>query len=208
MTDTRRPGRPKVGDQQVGRERIVDGVIEYIRSGRSDISRREIASYLKITPALLTYYFPRGFSLLTEAVGRQASRWQQRIDDLCKQQDLNPSQKMDHLQQIIISMYANDAHIVELQTSLWRAGHMPFCLIAEMKKKMYSFFLSAEYCSEIVTASFLTSIIWGACEHCVRDHSDDLQPHIFDSEELVSGNLVIHRMAETPGKISVGATEL
>ena len=201
MIDVRRPGRPKVGDQQVGRERIVDGVIEYIRSGHSDISRREIASYLKITPALLSYYFPRGFSLLTEAVGRQASRWQQRIDELCEQQDLDPSQKMDRLQQLIISMYANDAHIVELQTSLWRDGHMSFCLTAEMKKKMYALFLSVEYRSEIATASFMTSIIWGACEHCVRDHSDDLRPHIFNSQELVSGNLVVDRMVETAVKI-------
>ncbi len=208
MSDARRPGRPKFGDQQVGRERIVDGVIDYIRSGRSDISRREIASYLRITPALLTYYFPRGFSLLTEAVGRQASRWQQRIDDLCEQQDLNPSQKMDHLQQLIISMYANDAHIIELQTSLWRAGHMSFCLIAEMKRKINTLFLSIEYRSGVATASFMTSIIWGACEHCVRDHSDDLQPHIFDSGELVSGNLVVHRMVETASKISVMAANL
>ena len=203
MNDVRRPGRPKVGDQQVGRERIIDGVIDYIRSGRSDISRREIASYLKITPALLTYYFPRGFSLLTEAVGRQADRWQQRLDDLCERQDLNPSQKMDHLQQLIISMYANDAHIVELQTSLWRAGHMSFCLIAEMKKKMYSLFHSFEYRPKVATASVMTSIVWGACEHCVRDHSDELQPHIFNSDELVSGNLVVYRMAGTASKVSM-----
>lgn len=202
MTEARRPGRPKIGDQQVGRERIVEGVINYIRAGYSDISRREIACHLKITPALITYYFPKGFSLLTEAVGKQAERWLDRIDALCAHDERSQSQKFDQLQQLIISMYVTDAHIVELQTSLWRAGHVPYSLVAEMKKKASLLLFSSEAPQASAMSSFMTSIIWGACEHCVRDHRDELEPHIFNSEELVSGKLVVASWG-TPRIVSI-----
>ena len=191
MAEIRKPGRPRVGEQQVGRERIVEGVIEYVRAGHSDISRREISAYLGITPALITYYFPKGFSLLTEAVDRQSIRWRHKLDDLCEQREAS-SQVFDSLQHLIITMYKADAHIVDLQTSLWRAGHMPYFLVDEMKRKASMLLMSGERTQVKRNMAMITmSIIWGACEHCVRDHSDGFQTNIFNSEALASGRLVV-----------------
>ena len=204
MVDVRKQGRPKFGDQQVGRDRIIDGLIEYIRAGYTDISRREIALYLGITPALITYYFPKGYCLLTETVGRQADLWRSKMEQLCAEPSYNAQQRVGLMQQLIIAMYTRDAYIIELQTSLWRAGRMASSVVIDMKKSMRESIAADTSQFDSGSVSLITSIIWGACEHRVRDHASEQHGYLFESVELVAGKLLVCKMKTHSLKLAIG----
>ncbi len=64
----RAQGRPSRGETEVGSQKIVEGMRAALRSLRkTNITRKDIAFYAGVTPALVTYYFPERDSLIESA---------------------------------------------------------------------------------------------------------------------------------------------
>ena len=64
MCDKRRQGRPKSGQDEVGAHYILQKARDALRGRALDLSsRKEISSAVGVTPALISYYFPRGVNL-------------------------------------------------------------------------------------------------------------------------------------------------
>jgi AcrR family transcriptional regulator len=68
MVERRAQGRPARGPEVVGRERILAGTREFLRSNKAtEITRKNIAESVGVTPALISYYFPERINLLEAA---------------------------------------------------------------------------------------------------------------------------------------------
>lgn len=83
MPGMRSQGRP-IRDAAVGgKEAILHGVRDFIRSNvDSDISRKDIANYLNVTPALISYYFPDRNELLENATAPILKDIADHVDDI------------------------------------------------------------------------------------------------------------------------------
>ena len=59
MQEKRAQGRPARGDSEVGSHKIVEGMRCALRQMKTtNVTRKDVASYAGVTPALVTYYFP------------------------------------------------------------------------------------------------------------------------------------------------------
>jgi AcrR family transcriptional regulator len=68
MVERRAQGRPARGPEVVGRERILTGTREFLRSNKAtEVTRKNIAGSVGVTPALISYYFPERINLLEAA---------------------------------------------------------------------------------------------------------------------------------------------
>ncbi|WP_201402998.1 TetR/AcrR family transcriptional regulator [Kaistia sp. 32K] len=68
MSGTRSQGRPIRDSAVGGKDAILHGVRDFLRENfDSDVSRKGIASFLNVTPALISYYFPDRYELLENA---------------------------------------------------------------------------------------------------------------------------------------------
>ena len=66
--EKRAQGRPARGDNEVGSQKIVEGMQVALRTLQTtNVTRKEIAWYAGVTPALVTYYFPERNALIEAA---------------------------------------------------------------------------------------------------------------------------------------------
>ena len=64
MDVKRRQGRPKRGDEEVGVRHILDRARQAMRERPFDLSsRKELSDAVSVTPALISYYFPKGANI-------------------------------------------------------------------------------------------------------------------------------------------------
>ena len=112
MSIKRIQGRPKQGDCQVGRERIISGFVDMVRSGSYDeISRKQIALSVGITPALITYYFPKGDFLIKEALTPVFLQWYAEFDEILLRKDTSWDTRLILSIGLIIDLYKKEVHV-------------------------------------------------------------------------------------------------
>ena len=189
MIEARRPGRPKASEGGVGRDAIIDGTIAVLRLGKPELTRKEIAAFLGITPALITYYFAKGHTLLIAAVSKQADLWLRRMDEVVSAGH-GAKDLLDQLQGLIISMYARDRHIVDLHEQLWRDGRMSFSLLSALKERLHEVLPAMVDGIDHMCPRMLGYGLWGACEAYARDEHPTLVAQIVESSSLLEGKLV------------------
>ena len=175
MLEKRSQGRPKHGDTQVGRERIVSGFVEMVRSGSyADMSRKEIAQYVGITPALITYYFPKGHLLLIDSFSDVFMDWYKEFDATLSRDEPYDERLMAAFQ-MIVAFYKREFHVELFYADLCRKGILGESIVDRMKVRLARFLAldPAVSSEEIETSEILSNVIWGACQQCARlEHSD------------------------------------
>ena len=194
MSEARRPGRPKASEGGIGRGAIIDGTITILRGGKLVLTRTEVASFLKITPALIGYYFPKGESLLVAAVSKQADLWLARMNEVVSA-DWDAEGLLDQLQGLVISMYACDRHIIDLHEQLWLDRQVGFSLIASMKKQMEDALSLVLDGADGACPRMLGYVVWGACEAYARDEHRVLAAQIINSGMLLKGRFGLAQRA-------------
>ncbi len=66
--EKRAQGRPARGENEVGSHKIVEGMRNALRTTKTvNVTRKDIASFAGVTPALVTYYFPERNGLIEAA---------------------------------------------------------------------------------------------------------------------------------------------
>ena len=66
--EKRAQGRPPRGENEVGSHKIVEGMRNALRTTRTvNVTRKDVASFAGVTPALVTYYFPERNGLIEAA---------------------------------------------------------------------------------------------------------------------------------------------
>ena len=123
----RAPGRP-VSAERFGREKIISGFRALVRKGQGQISRKDIANYLGITPALVIYYFPDSSTILREALTGGFDQWLIKIDE-ANQDD--PSAIIE----IVLSFFQVELYTEDLFRSAIKGGLIKDNTLMRMEAK-------------------------------------------------------------------------
>ena len=171
MSGSRPPGRP-IGAEKFGREKIVNGLRSLVREGWQDISRKDLAERLGITPALITYYFPSGnIGLISDALCGVFDEW---IDRL---QAIDPSKRNTSAEQtvdIIKDFFRTELHLEDLSRSMARKGLISSAPLDKMEALLVEAVKTSLEPDEQTDPVLLAQLIWGACKQCAAVGIPDL----------------------------------
>lgn len=194
----RRPqGRPCRGGNEVGKARIVESLRELFRQkGDTRVSRKCLATFAGVTPALITYYFPCKYTLLEEAARPVLEAHARDLGMLLssnEQSDL----VLRRAVQFIFEFYKRDAVLFEVYGDLLRDGECQGLpdYIGLMSEQMSNFLMNWQVRSPR-RSIMLQGALWGMCKFVVDatrrsahdepvDDEDDVTP-IF---EVLAGAL-------------------
>ena len=188
-------GGPEVG-RKINRDDVLDCAIRLIRAGEQSISQRQIAAMLGAELEAVTTMFPRAFVIITEAIERHSRQVRGRFAAVLSAAELTPSQRLDRVQGMILSLYTSDAYVLELQTSLWREGHASHSVLRELKQVCKT--LLSSLASVEADVDLLTSALWGTCQHYSLSSMLIARRRIFDNEQLLIGRLVLLPTSDAP----------
>ncbi len=140
--------------ERFGREKIISGFRALVREGRRQIMRKDIAEYLGITPALVTYYFPQASSLFSEGFDGIFDPWLVKVD---RTDQNNPKEIVD----VIISFFRAELHTEELFRSMKKDGIIKDNTLVDMER------LTAAKIAQSTAATaeasiVIADIIWGS----------------------------------------------
>ena len=163
MSIKRSQGRPIRGADVVGREKILDGARDFLRSDTSEaISRKNLAEYIGVTPALISYYFP-DYSALLDAAARPViegyvEQLRTIVDGLSSSED-----KLRKVIGLFIQCNKRDGRILDCFATLHQtksaAVNDP---LSSFSQCAYQFF--AEHLeSDASYQEFLYGAVWGMC---------------------------------------------
>jgi AcrR family transcriptional regulator len=120
MCDKRLQGRPPRGGNEVGSERIIESLREMLRSRSFEAtSRKCLAEYAGVTPALITYYFPSKDGLIEEATKPVVEDYARQLGAILKADD-EPDSKLRSIISLLVSCYTRDGGILDAYSELVR----------------------------------------------------------------------------------------
>jgi AcrR family transcriptional regulator len=168
MGDKRSQGRPCRGGNEVGSDRIIGSLRDMLRSRRMDCtSRKSLAEFAGITPALITYYFPDKDSLIEEATKPIIEEYARQLSAILRQ-DEAPDIKLRKVIGLLISCYERDAGILDAYSELARqkGEALQPNYVAMMTEELAKFF--GDWFDQGTTQAhhpaMLQGALWGMCQ--------------------------------------------
>ena len=163
----RLPGRP-TGNERFGREKIVNGFRMMACEGSHDtISRKDLATYLGITPALITYYFPEKNSLLREAMEGSFTSWRDQMMGLLSEGFTNERERLSAAISLLFAFFATERHAENLYTELVAQKVIHGTVRGDMERALVLIVRRA--CGDAgYPVELVARLIWGACRHAAE----------------------------------------
>ena len=180
----RAQGRPARGDNEVGSHKIVEGMRNTLRAMKTaNVTRKDIASFAGVTPALVTYYFPERHGLIEAATlpvmqalvsdvaasfKTEASKWQQLTSAVV----------------VLLEAFSRDGFIIQL-FSQYRSSQTKTDvpdLLLELEACLISFFERwlEEDKNAVYDARFLQKALIGICKSIGCEEGS--MSHVFDQK--------------------------
>ena len=197
MTVTRAQGRPRRGTAEVGRDGIISRLQVVYRSGGDlDHSRKTLAALAGVTPALITYYFPKK-EVLLEAISRPViKQYREDMEKIIFSQTASNEAKLNNLVILLMGLYSTDCGLLDTYVSLIRKtgqnGNVTRCEVTRMTTMLSDFFTGwRQRPSESgFDAAVLQGVIWGMCRFvALIDENkcrEDLMPFVDHVVKLMS----------------------
>ena len=174
----RQPGRPTT-TERFGREKIIDGFRIMARQGsRETISRKDLAAFLGITPALISYYFPERDSLLFEAMEGMFAYWHEQLANVAEKECENETERLAEAIDLLLAFFLAEGHAEDLYDSLVHQNVIRGATRNSMEEMLTKIVMQT---CNTARAELVAKLIWGACRHSA--------PLEYDSE-LVRSTLV------------------
>ena len=165
--DKRRQGRPKRGESEVGLSYILRSARDAMRSRPFDIlSRKDLSMAVGVTPALISYYFPRGVDVadlvLSPVIHAHLQHLKRTIDG-----PGSADFRLKIAYRGLIDAFAADKGLFdayEALASMWPQRR--FTLVDEMRSALSGLVKQCPilHASSPQTASILHAAIWGMCK--------------------------------------------
>ena len=109
-------GRPTRGSNEAGLRRIVNAMRDALRARQNiHVTRKEVAQYAGVTPALITYYFQEKDSLIEAAAVPIVVTMVEAVESYLRG-GKEPRDKLRHVVEILLESYARDAVIIDLSS--------------------------------------------------------------------------------------------
>ncbi len=179
MQEKRAQGRPARGENEVGSHKIVEGMRNALRTMKTaNVTRKDIASYAGVTPALVTYYFPERNGLIEAAT---LPVLQALVDEVAACfDDLEPArQQLSRAIVVLLDAFSRDGIIIQLfsQYRLSQAettvpdllSHLDVCLVSFFERWL------RDNKNSIYDASFLQKALIGICKSIGDEGNSELK---------------------------------
>jgi AcrR family transcriptional regulator len=168
MYDKRSQGRPSRGGNEVGSDRIVESLRGMLRSRRFDhASRKNLAEYAGVTPALITYYFPSKDGLIEQATKPIMEEYASQLQSILSGDD-EPDSKLRRVISLLVGCYERDAGILDVYSELVRArgDSLKPNYIDVMSQELSKFFTDWFEKSSMPMhhCAMMQGALWGMCQ--------------------------------------------
>ncbi len=175
VQEKRAQGRPARGDNEVGSQKIVEGMQVALRTLQTtNVTRKEIAWYAGVTPALVTYYFPERNALIEAAtlpvVAALVDKVSAHLD-----QTSTPQLALPDAVNVMLEYYGRDSAIIDLFSEYKAADaktEVPD-LLKDLEYVVVSFFTRwlGTHMNCIYDAEFLQRAMMGMCRAVARPNA-------------------------------------
>ena len=161
-------GRPARGENEVGSQKIIEGMRVALRTRRTiNVARKDIAHHAGVTPALVTYYFPERNSLIEAATLPIVQTLVAKVK-ACIECDGAGRQHLVQAIVVLLEYFSRDAVVIALFHTY--RGSTANCALPDLLKQLdtclKSFFerwlLENPAC--VYDADFLHRALMGACK--------------------------------------------
>jgi AcrR family transcriptional regulator len=168
MSERRAQGRPTRGADEVGRDRIIEGTRAFLRSpATGDITRKDVAQFVGVTPALISYYFPNTDDLLEAAVEPVVEAYAEKLTSIVHSDD-KPLDRLRRVIVLFIECNAADRRIVDCFVDLMSTrpdgsgkNHINV-IFRETREFMERHFIPGA--EDLDDAEFFASALWSVCK--------------------------------------------
>ena len=176
VLEKRAQGRPARGDNEVGSQKIVEGMQVALRTLQTtNVTRKEIAWYAGVTPALVTYYFPERNALIEAATLPVVEALVEKVS-ACLEATSAPQLALPNAVNVLLEYYGRDAAIIDLFSEYKATAtntEIPD-LLRDLEYTVMSFFKrwlhEAKTC--VYDAEFLQKAMIGMCRAVARPKLD------------------------------------
>ena len=200
ITAKRAQGRPARGENEVGAQKIVVGMRVALRALKNtNITRKDLARYAGVTPALVTYYFPERNTLIEAAtlpvVRELVAEVRASLNRVGSAQ-----QKLSRAVEILLQYYTRDAVIIQLfseHSALAPDAALPD-LLGDLENAIRSFFESLQSTDRerVYDAVFLQMAMIGMCKSVATLKDGALRAGMICS--VLLGSAVDAEVAQVP----------
>ena len=176
VQEKRAQGRPARGDNEVGSQKIVEGMQVALRTLQTtNVTRKEIAWYAGVTPALVTYYFPERNALIEAATLPVVEALVDKMT-ACLEQTSSVQLALPGAVCVLLEYYARDSAIIDLFSEYKASAtntEIPD-LLKDLESSVTSFFKRwlGENKSCVYDAEFLQKAMLGMCRAVARPKTD------------------------------------
>lgn len=187
MVERRSQGRPCRGGNEVGKVRIVESLRELFRlRGDAKVSRKCLATFAGVTPALITYYFPCKYALLEEAVRPVLEAHARDLNTLLSSDD-ESELVLRRAVRFIFEFHKRDAVLFEVYGDLLRNGECQGLpdYIGLMSEQMSNFLANWQVRSPRQSL-MLQGALWGMCKFVIDATRQSAHDEILDDEDDVT----------------------
>ena len=176
MTKRRTQGRPTRGLNEVGRDKIVEHLREMMRDDSiQHISRKGLAEYAGITPALITYYFPTRTSLVREATMPIVAAYFEEMRDILASHEAS-THRLRKVIRLLLTCFSRDQRLLTAYRDLIRtdAGTDDPDYVEAMAAELSAFFASLIGATHAHSADVdvLRCAVWGLCATVAQNRTD------------------------------------
>ena len=165
-------GRPARGGNEVGVQKIVDGMRAALRTlQNTNVSRKDVADHAGVTPALVTYYFPERDSLIEAATLPVVQALVEKVKT-CIEREGPPRQRLCEAIGVLLEFYTRDVALIDLFN--YHRGSTPHTtlpdLLRELDVVVESFFevWLIDNPGHLYDVAFLRKALIGACRNLAR----------------------------------------
>ena len=167
----RAQGRPARGQTEVGSKKIVEGMRAALRTlGNTNVSRKDVAQYAGVTPALVTYYFPERDTLIAAATLPVVEALVREVKS-CLIETGSERQQLGETIKVLLEYYARDAVIIELfetHKTATPSTDIPD-LLKDLETALIAFFERwIGSTASVFSAEFLQQAMIGTCKSVAR----------------------------------------
>lgn len=168
MNSPRSRGRPCRGQAEVGREKILEALRQLLRSRQCfDLSRKSVAASAGVTPALISYYYPRKEQLLEDAVAPVIWKYCEEIKSITASQ-MSRHQKRAGVIKVLMRMYRCDGRLFDVYRDFVERRRGGSDHIANIMSAFAELFASPELQEDQLDAVIVYGAIWGMCRFAAQ----------------------------------------
>ncbi len=198
VQEKRAQGRPARGDNEVGSQKIVEGMQVALRTLQTtNVTRKEIAWYAGVTPALVTYYFPERNALIEAATLPVVEALVDKIA-ACLDKTSSAQLALPSAVNVLLEYYARDSAIIDLFSEYKASAtntEIPD-LLKDLEYTVMSFFKRwlGENKACVYDAEFLQKAMLGMCRAVARPKTDPSRSGSQDQRSVEHAEMVCYML--------------